>query len=81
MKLVICTTCGVVFDLTIAKKCSGHFDKFSWNPQKPAFCFLCPLGHAGHDSQRWRTAKRREPTEQERESGIAFMLPEYEVPP
>lgn len=81
MILVVCTTCGVVFDIEIAKRCSGHFSKFSWYPQRPEFCFICPMGHAGHDSQRWRTAVRREPTEVEAGKGIAFMLPEYEVNP
>jgi len=81
MKLVVCTECGVVFDIEVAKKCDGHEVPESKRqiPFRRESCFVCPLGHAGHDSRRWQDAERRPATAEERKSGLLFMLPDYEV--
>lgn len=80
--LVVCVTCGVVFDLRRAKKCDGH-ETYDEAGHQRLFererCFICPLGHAGHDSKRWREGARREPTTKEREAGIDWMLRDYAV--
>ncbi len=82
MLLVTCTTCGVVFDLEVAKTCEGHMVKDKSGNTIPFYrehCFLCPLGHAGHSSRRWKKAQRRPPTPREKGLGITFMLSEFEV--
>lgn len=80
--LVVCVTCGVVFDLRVAKKCGGHPVYDDWGKQVPfrrEKCFVCPVGHAGHDSDRWWHGKRREPTAAEADAGIGWMLADYDV--
>ena len=83
MRLVTCTKCGVVFDLDAAPRCGGHGGLDSEGRmtgiRRSDFCFVCPLGHAGHNSDKWQKAKRRPATRKEREDGILFMLPEFEV--
>jgi len=73
MRLVTCTNCGVVFDIDWADNCDGT------GHGNDKFCFICPLGHVGHESPEWIKARRRKATAEERKDGIIFMLPDFEV--